>query len=301
MAAALTNKRAFALWVLFGLFICRVLGQLLVALNLAPFLPPMQEWFSGAIPYPSLLFSQIIIILLFGKVCLDFTRGRGFFVVRHRKFGIGFLVFGSIYFAVMVIRYGIRMSLYPHERWMDGSIPIFFHWILASFLLIVGAYHAAQSQRVNEHVSISTTKRWMIRIIWLIAGLLVVAALGLWIRFQLAPTILACKLGIRGPEFAVRAERGIKMPMSDGVDLVADIYHPQRISQTPTILIRIPLFKAMKPRLFANVIGRLWAERGYTVVIQGIRGHYGSGGVYYPLQGERKDGMDTLAWLARRP
>ncbi len=295
-----THKRAFTLWILLGLFICRVLGQLLVAFNLAPFLPPMQEWFSGAIPYPGLLFSQVIIILLLGKVCLDFTRGRGFFVVHHRRFGIGLLVFGSIYFVVMVIRYGIRMSLYPHERWIGGSIPIFFHWILASFLLIVGAYHVAQTKKVGDCINISTTKRWTIRIIWLIASLVVVAGVGLWVKLQLAPTVLARQLGIRGSEFAVRIERGIKVPMSDGVILITDIYHPQRISETPTILVRIPLFKAMKPRLFANVIGRLWAERGYTVVIQGIRGHYGSGGAYYPLRDERKDGTDTLAWITRQ-
>ncbi len=57
----------------------------------------------------------------------------------------------------------------------------------------------------------------------------------------------------------------------------------------------------MKPRLFATVIGRMWAEHGYTVVIQGIRGHYGSGGVYYPLRGERVDGIRTLEWIAKQP
>jgi hypothetical protein len=41
----------------------------------------------------------------------------------------------------MVIRYVIRMSLYPDQRWTGGSIPIFFHWVLASFILLVGRYH----------------------------------------------------------------------------------------------------------------------------------------------------------------
>lgn len=46
----------------------------------------------------------------------------------------------------MILRYVIRMSLYPDERWMGGSIPIFFHWILASFLLLVGQYHWSRTR-----------------------------------------------------------------------------------------------------------------------------------------------------------
>jgi hypothetical protein len=35
----------------------------------------------------------------------------------------------------------IRMNLYPDQRWIGGCIPIFFHWVLASFILISGKYH----------------------------------------------------------------------------------------------------------------------------------------------------------------
>jgi hypothetical protein len=55
-----------------------VLGQLLVALFSVTFLPPMEEWFSGTLAYRPLFASQILIILLYGKVALDFTRCRGF-------------------------------------------------------------------------------------------------------------------------------------------------------------------------------------------------------------------------------
>ncbi|MCH7876029.1 MAG: hypothetical protein IH965_12105 [Gemmatimonadetes bacterium] len=46
----------------------------------------------------------------------------------------------------MVIRYVIRMSLYLEERWTGGSIPIFFHWILASFMLLVGQYRWSRTR-----------------------------------------------------------------------------------------------------------------------------------------------------------
>src|SRR5947209_16609795 len=74
-----TRSDAKWLWLLLALFCLRVLGQILVALFSVSFLPPMEEWFSGVISYPPLLASQFLIILLFGKICLDYTRGRGYF------------------------------------------------------------------------------------------------------------------------------------------------------------------------------------------------------------------------------
>ena len=134
------------LWLLLGLFCLRVLGQVLVAFWGVGFLPPMEEWYSGLIPYPILLPIQILIILLFAKVCLDFSRGRGFFVEPRRVFGRGVLYFGYVYLAGMVLRYVIRMSLYPEERWFGGTIPIFFHWVLAAFVILFGRFHRCRSE-----------------------------------------------------------------------------------------------------------------------------------------------------------
>ena len=138
------------LWLLLLLFVLRVVGQLLVALFQVSFLPPMQEWYSGVVPYGPLLLSQVAIILLAGKICVDFSRGHGFFITPHPRLGRGLLVFGSLYLGVMLIRYGIRMSLYPLERWVGGSIPIFFHWVLASFVLVLGHYHWLGSRGLQK-------------------------------------------------------------------------------------------------------------------------------------------------------
>ena len=64
---------AAALSALLGLFVLRVLAQALIAIGHGAFLPPWKEWFSGVVPYPQLLASQIAIILGYGKVCLDRT------------------------------------------------------------------------------------------------------------------------------------------------------------------------------------------------------------------------------------
>src|SRR5207249_2074324 len=135
------GRYAAALSVLLGLFALRVLAQALVAIGFSAFLPPWEEWFSGLVPYPQLLASQTVIILGYGKVCLDFIRQRGFFVTPRRWLGTLLLSIGSVYFAVMVICYAIRVSLYPLERWTGGAIPIFFHWVLAGFMLVLGTYH----------------------------------------------------------------------------------------------------------------------------------------------------------------
>jgi hypothetical protein len=138
-----------ALWTLLLLFILRVVGQAMIAAgfgNLLPgWLPPWEEWYSGLLAYPWLLASQIVIVLVFGTVCVQFSRGRGFFVRPNRTLGVRLVAFGSIYLAAMVIRYVIRMSLYPDQRWTGGALPIFFHWVLAGYLLVLGTYHRRAS------------------------------------------------------------------------------------------------------------------------------------------------------------
>ncbi len=109
------------------------------------------------------------------------------------------------------------------------------------------------------------------------------------------------KEGIREPQYSVRIERDATMRTSDAVSLVADIYRPRTDERTPTILVRIPFTKTFKNSAGADAIGRFWASRGYTVVIQGTRGRYKSGGAYAPLLPERRDGVETLQWLAQQP
>jgi putative CocE/NonD family hydrolase len=289
-------RYASALWALLGLFVLRVVAQLAIALGFGSFLPPWEEWFSGTLAYPPLLASQIAIILALGKIATDLTRGRGFWAIPRRRLGSALLAFGTLYAGVMVVRYAIRMSLYPPERWWGGSIPIFFHWVLASFLLVLGAYH------VRETPAVASKVRSVRAVLLKVAALAsVILALCAWVGYLLAPSVLAWVLDTRRPEYAVRIDRGVTMKTSDGVALVSDIYRPMRAGATPTILVRIPLSKTFTNRLFATIVGRYWAERGYTVVIQGTRGRLGSGGRYTPLIDERRDGLETLGWLNRQP
>ena len=121
-----------ALWILFALFGIRVVGQLVVVAGLAPFLPPMEDWQSGLLPYPLLLASQMLIIALLGAVCVQFTRGRGYFVERSAWLGTPLWIAGWLYAIAMVIRYALLRR---------DAIPVVFHIVLASFVLVVAHHH----------------------------------------------------------------------------------------------------------------------------------------------------------------
>ncbi len=127
--------RATLLWILLSLFMLRVLGQLLVVAGIAPFLPPLDDWQSGLLPYPVLLASQILILGVLATVCVQFSRGRGYFVRRHRLLATPLWVVGWIYAIGMVVRYALLRR---------DVIPVVFHIVLASFLLVVSAHHRRQ-------------------------------------------------------------------------------------------------------------------------------------------------------------
>ncbi len=85
--------------------------------------------------------------------------------------------------------------------------------------------------------------------------------------------------------------------MSDGIRLVADHYAPRSEGRFPTILIRTPYGRQWMPHLYA----RLFAQRGYHVIVQDVRGRFASQGEFVPFISEADDGRDTVRWLQRQP
>jgi uncharacterized protein len=92
--------------------------------------------------------------------------------------------------------------------------------------------------------------------------------------------------------------RDLPVPMDDGVTLLADHFAPRGVDRPPTILVRSPYGRA---QLIGLVYARVFAERGFQVLIQSCRGTFGSGGVFDPLRNERADGLATIAWMRREP
>jgi len=140
-AANNTSTISTVLSILLFLFFLRVLGQILVAFFHVSFLPPMEQWYSGLLPYPFLLVCQFAIIFLFAKVCFDIKKNCGYFARRKPAQGTFLIRFSVIYYSAMVVRYIVHMNIHPHDRWLGGTIPIVFHFVLATFLLLLGRYN----------------------------------------------------------------------------------------------------------------------------------------------------------------
>ncbi|MEV0743385.1 CocE/NonD family hydrolase [Streptomyces sp. NPDC050549] len=97
----------------------------------------------------------------------------------------------------------------------------------------------------------------------------------------------------------LRVERGLKVPMRDGVFLLADHWYPRTGSTgLPTALIRVPYGRTGAT---ASQMARPLAERGFQVLVQSTRGTFGSGGTFDPFRCERADGLDTLEWVVEQP
>ncbi len=83
----------------------------------------------------------------------------------------------------------------------------------------------------------------------------------------------------------------------NGVRLSANVFRPDVKTHVPTILIRTPYGKgADLPAGYQPFL-----DRGYAMVIQDVRGRYGSEGAYRPFTQEGPDGYDTLDWIATQP
>jgi len=120
------------------LFVLRVSGQVLVGIHEVSFLPPFEQWYSGLLPYPLLFLVQIALIALMLKIVRDFARGNGYFVDLKPRTGTVLKLLGCIYFLSMFARYVVTMVLHPELRWFTGTIPIWFHFVLAAFIFTLG-------------------------------------------------------------------------------------------------------------------------------------------------------------------
>jgi putative CocE/NonD family hydrolase len=87
--------------------------------------------------------------------------------------------------------------------------------------------------------------------------------------------------------------------MRDGVVLRGDLYRPRDDGRFPVLVYRTPYDRT--DTAGAAPFARVAAARGYAVLLQDVRGRYGSGGVFLAYQQEGKDGYDTIEWAARQP
>jgi putative CocE/NonD family hydrolase len=107
-------------------------------------------------------------------------------------------------------------------------------------------------------------------------------------------------VSVRPAELGVVVEKNVWVPMRDGVHLAADIYRPAREGKPapgrfPTLLTRTPYNKDG-----VSGDGRYYAERGYVVVANDVRGRYASEGTWRMMDDDPQDGYELVEWIARQ-
>ncbi|MBI2689209.1 MAG: CocE/NonD family hydrolase [Acidobacteria bacterium] len=116
-------------------------------------------------------------------------------------------------------------------------------------------------------------------------------------RIEWCVTCLVLAVGLTAQE-KVRVDSHVAVKMRDGVNLYADIYRPAREGKFPVMVTRTP-YGTQRDGVHAALFH--FAERGYVVVNQDVRGRFESDGKWTPFTDEGKDGYDTIEWAAKQP
>src|SRR5437868_2831865 len=100
------------------------------------------------------------------------------------------------------------------------------------------------------------------------------------------------------PTYKVKMEHNVRVRMRDGVTLSSDVYRPDAPGRFPVLLWRTPYSNNTAGAVEES---KWYAERGYAVVAQDVRGKFDSDGDFYAFRHEADDGYDTAEWIARQP
>jgi hypothetical protein len=140
---------ASAMAVLLVLFLGRVLGQILAATTAPAWLPPMNRWYSGLMPYRYLLPTQIVFLVVMTAMTVG-VAGRAPPLGTLSASAGAWIIWASYVYALGMVVRSVRYALATPER-RGVLIPIIFHFVLATFLFVYGSY--ASSAAVARIVS----------------------------------------------------------------------------------------------------------------------------------------------------
>lgn len=116
-------------------------------------------------------------------------------------------------------------------------------------------------------------------------------------RSRISAAFFRKMLKLPKPPGDYAVERGVRIPMRDGVELVAEHWAPAGAA-AGTVLVHSPYgWNA----LWGAVYGEPYAARGYHVVLSSSRGTFGSGGDFDPMMTEVDDTADIVEWLRDQP
>jgi hypothetical protein len=131
-----SHTAAWLSWSCVLLFAARVIGQIEVLLLAPGWLPPMQAWYSGLLPYYLLLPLQIVLLMAMSIVAWNRRVRTGRFAAARPRTAAALRHLACLYFAAMALRLLLNVIDNGADFWLAGAIPVAFHWVLALFLLV---------------------------------------------------------------------------------------------------------------------------------------------------------------------
>jgi len=139
-------NRAYAITIaLLGIaFLGRVVGHTVQITMPVAFLPPLESWKGSELPDSVLITAQLVILILFVVVVRRMAAGSRVIALRWTYPTI---VLGVIYFLVMTVRLGLGFMTLADDKWFAAPIPASFHLVLASAVILIGAYDRTRVAR----------------------------------------------------------------------------------------------------------------------------------------------------------
>jgi hypothetical protein len=119
-----------------ALFGARVIGQFEVLVAAPGWLPDMDAWYSGLLPYYLLLPVQIALLMVMAVVAWSRRVRTGRFALANPRIARALRGLALLYFLAMALRLGINLTDNGVDFWRAGAIPVAFHWVLALFMLV---------------------------------------------------------------------------------------------------------------------------------------------------------------------
>ena len=117
------------------IFIGRVLAQLIEYFVDISFIPNFDKWQSGTVPYWVLLVFQFTIMSFMVTVYRKLSKG----TVQSSKLKRNiYLILGCIYLTGTLTRHILGLTVLSDSVYFTSFISIYFHYVLASFLLVLG-------------------------------------------------------------------------------------------------------------------------------------------------------------------
>ena len=149
MLTSRSFSAAALLWSCIALFAARVIGQLETVLLAPDWLPDMDAWYSGLLPYPLLLPLQIALLMIMSAVACNRRIRTGCFARANPRVATALRGFAWLYFAFMGVRLSVNVNVHGVDFWSEGAIPVAFHWVLALFVLV----SARAAHRINARAA----------------------------------------------------------------------------------------------------------------------------------------------------